>query len=176
MNSGEKEECLMSCEVVKGSADGDAEWNWGAQIQAKDRRWGLRSAYAAEQPIHAEQRQKGREVKSLEWNRGAPNRGWGGDWGAPIVEEERGQKRQYGVRNEISQHQSRQRRAEEIEEGRWGLRSPYYSGQAPLGGVRVLWSSPPCVIWIWWVQWLRQKCNLSPWKGKIYLDIHLENT
>jgi hypothetical protein len=25
MNSGEKEECLMSCEVVKGSAEGYAE-------------------------------------------------------------------------------------------------------------------------------------------------------
>jgi hypothetical protein len=76
-----EEECLMSCEVVKGSADGDAEWYWRAQIQVKKRQWGMRSVYAAEQPIHAEQRRTGMEVKSLEWNRGAPNRGWGGDWG-----------------------------------------------------------------------------------------------
>jgi len=72
-----------------------AEWNWGAQIQAKQRWQGLRSAYPAEHPIHAEQPihpelcQKGREVKSVEWNSGTPNRGWGGDWGALILEEER---------------------------------------------------------------------------------------
>jgi len=211
-----EEECQMSCEVVNGSADGDAQWNWGVQIQAKERRWGLRSAYAAEQPIHAEQRQTGREVKSLEWNRGTPNRGWGGDWGAPILEEERGQKRQYGALNGISKHQSRLRRAEGIKErwrglrsadgdwgvptgieecrrglrsadGDWGvptgieerrrgLRSAYRSGRAPLEGGGGYETASSCAIWIWWVQWLRQKCNLSPWKGKIYLDIHLEKT
>jgi hypothetical protein len=62
--------------VGKGSADGDAERNWGVQIQAKERRWGLRSAYAAEQPIHAEQCGLRNVVKSPEWNRGAPNWGW----------------------------------------------------------------------------------------------------
>jgi len=49
-----KEECLILGEVVKGSADGDAEWNWGARIQAKECWRGFRNAYAAEQPIHAE--------------------------------------------------------------------------------------------------------------------------
>jgi len=82
-----KEECLMSCEVVKGSADGDAESNWRAQIQAKERQWGLRSAYAAELPMDAEQWQTGRELTNLEWNRCALNLGWGGDWGAPILED-----------------------------------------------------------------------------------------
>jgi len=97
------------------------EWNWGAQIEAKERRRGLRSTYPAEQPIQAEQGQKGREVKSLEWNGGAPNRGWGVDVGAPILEEECRQKRQYGALNETSKHQSR-------------LRSAYYSGGAPFWG------------------------------------------
>jgi hypothetical protein len=46
----------------------------------------------------------------------------------PILEEECGQKRQYGALNEISQDQSRLRRAEGIEERRRGLRSTYYSG------------------------------------------------
>jgi len=79
-----------------------AEWNWRVQIQAKEHRRGSRSAYPAEQPIRAEQRRKGREAKCLEWNRGAPNRGRGGDWVAPILEDERGQTRQYGAQNDIS--------------------------------------------------------------------------
>jgi hypothetical protein len=47
---------------------------------------------------------------------------------------ERGQKRQYGALNEISQPQARLRRAEGIEERRRGSRTPYYSVRAPLGG------------------------------------------
>ena len=81
---------------------GGAQWNSGAQIHAKECEWGSRSAYPAEQPIHAEQRRMGREVKSLVWNRGAPNRGRRGDWGAPILDVERGQIRQYGALNEMS--------------------------------------------------------------------------
>jgi len=49
-----------------------AEWNWGVQTQAKERWWGLRSAYAADQPIQGEPRQKVTEVKSIEWNWDAP--------------------------------------------------------------------------------------------------------
>jgi len=164
-------ECWWWCRMIlRGANPGQ-----GAPTGIEERRRGLRTAYAAEQPMHAKQRRTRREVKSLEWNRGAPNRGWGGDWGGPILEEERRQKRKYGALNEISKHQFTLRRAEGIEECRRGLRSAYYSGRAPLGGGGYE-AAPPCAIWIWWVQWLRQKCNLSPWKGKIYLDIHLEKT
>jgi hypothetical protein len=51
--------------VVKGSTDGDGEWNWGAQIQGKERWSWLRIAYAVAQPIHAEHGRVGMEVKSL---------------------------------------------------------------------------------------------------------------
>ena len=112
MNSGGKEvrhqeRRSVWCGVLGGKGEcwwrwRSAEWNWGVQIQAKEHRQGSRSAYPAAQPIHAEQRRKGREAKCLEWNRGAPNQCWGGDWGAPILEDERKQKRQYGALNEIS--------------------------------------------------------------------------
>jgi len=92
-----------------------------------------RSAYAAELRINAEQRRMGRKAKSLEWNRGPPDRGWGGDSGAPIFEEERGQKRQYRAQNEISKRQSRLRRSEGIEERRWGLRSTGVLWRPPTG-------------------------------------------
>jgi len=55
--------------------------------------------------------------------------------------EERGQKWQYRALNEISQPQSRLRRAEGIEDRRRGLRSAYYRGRAPVGGEGV-WGSP----------------------------------
>ena len=143
-----KEECLMLCEVVQGSADGDAEWNCRAQIQANDRKWGLRSASAVEQPIHAEQSRTKREVKSLEWNWCAPNWGWEGNWGSPILEEECGQKWQYGGLTEISTHRSILRRAERIEELWRALMSAYYCGRGPLGGGGVRWYelASPCVM------------------------------
>jgi len=89
-----------------------AEWNGGAKIQTKERWRGLRSAYPAEQPINAEQRWTGRDVTSLEWNRGGSIRGRGRDWGAPILEEERREKRQYGALNEIWKRHSRLRSAD----------------------------------------------------------------
>jgi len=116
-----------------------AEWNWGAKIQAKERRRGLRSAYPAEQPFHAEQRWQGREITSLEWNRGAPIRGRGGDRGAPILEEERREKRQYGVLNEISKRYSRLRSAD----GNWG--APIIVEEHHWGGGGYE-AAPPCVI------------------------------
>jgi hypothetical protein len=60
--------------------------------------------------------------------------------------EECGQKRQYRALNEISQYQSRQRRAKEIEECRRGLRRASYSRQAPLGVAGCNEAAPPWVI------------------------------
>jgi len=114
------------------------EWNWGEQRQAKKRRRGLRSAYPAEQPIHANQRQKGREERSLELNRGASDRGRGGGWWAPILVEKSRQGRQYGALNHLSKRQCRLRSANRD----WGaplLAEKHHRG----GGV---WSSPPCVL------------------------------
>jgi len=54
---------------------------WGAKMQAKER-----LSSGASHLCWASL--KGRVVKSLEWNRGAPHRGRGEDWGAPILEEE----------------------------------------------------------------------------------------
>jgi len=114
MNSGEKEVRYQEkrsawCGVQGGPGEcrwwwRSAEWNWGAQIQAKEHQRELRSVYAAEQPIQPEQHWKGREVKSQEWTRGALNWDWGGDWEAPIPEEERGQQMQYGALNIISKN------------------------------------------------------------------------
>jgi len=112
-----------------------AEWNWGGKIQATERRPGLSSANPAEQPIHAEQCWKGREVISLKWKRGNPIWGRGGDWGAPILEEERRDKTQCGALNEISKHQSSLRSAD----GDWGvpiIAEVHHWGEG--GG----WSSP----------------------------------
>jgi len=111
-----------------------AEWNWRAKIQAKERWRGLRSAYPGEQPIHAEQRWKGREVTSLEWNTGVPIRGRGGDWGAHILEEERCEKRQYGALNDRSKRYSRLRSAD------WNWRAPIIAEEHHWGGG--VWSSP----------------------------------
>jgi len=44
---------------------------------------------------------------SLEWNRDAPIRGQGGEWGAPILEEERHETTQYGALNEVLKCHSR---------------------------------------------------------------------
>jgi hypothetical protein len=40
-----------------------------------------------------------------------------------MLEEELGQNRQYGALNDITQHQSTERRGEGSAKGRWGLRS-----------------------------------------------------
>jgi len=116
-----------------------AEWNIEPPIQTKERQQRLKGAYPAQQPIHAEQRRKGRYVKSLEWNRVTPNRGRGGDWGAPALEEERRQTRWDGALNGISRRQSRQSSTD----GDWGapiIEEEHHWGE---GGVC---SSPPCVI------------------------------
>ena len=97
----------MECRVGKGSDDGDG----GVRNEIEGLKSWPRSTYPAEQLIHVEHRWKGSEVKSLESNRGAPNRGQGGDRGAPILEEERQQKRQNGELNKISRRQSRLRSA-----------------------------------------------------------------
>jgi len=150
-----------------------AEWNWRAQIQAKKRRRGLISAYPAKQPIYAEQRQKGRKAKSLEWNRGAPNQGWGGDWGASVPEDVLGQKKQYGALNKLSKHQSKLHSAKvnqevpiHTEDHQRQLWSANRDWAAPMGieeyllyqmstmGGRVVWSSP--TMCNWWVQWCQQ--------------------
>ena len=59
----------VECRVGKGSDDGDG----GARNETVGGKSMPRSAYPAELPIHAEQCRKGREVKSLERNRGTPN-------------------------------------------------------------------------------------------------------
>jgi len=116
-----------------------AEWNWGAQIQAEECPQEWRSTYPAEQP------QKGREVKSMEWNRGAPSRGWGGDSGVPILEKERGQNMQFGALNEILKSQCRLRSAY----GVWGasITADEHHWGGGGGGVN---AAPLCVI---------DKCN-----------------
>jgi len=119
INSGEKDVHLQEsrsawCGVGGGHGEcwwwwRSAEWNWGVQIKAKERRRRLRSAFITQQSIHAEQRQQKREVKSLEWNSGAPNWGQGGDWASPIFEKKCWQKMHYQTLNEISKRQSRPR-------------------------------------------------------------------
>ena len=98
-----------------------AEWNWGVKIKAKVRRRGLRRTYPVEQPIHAKQHWKGREVTSLEWNWSAPIWGQGGDWGAP--REKAGWSAEWNIEEPF-----------ETEERQRGLRSAKYSGGAPWGG------------------------------------------
>jgi hypothetical protein len=78
----------MKCRVGKGSDDCDG----GVRNEIEGHISRPRSTYPAEEPFHAERHQQGREVNSLEWNRGTPNRGRGGDGGVPIAEEERQQK------------------------------------------------------------------------------------
>jgi len=112
-----------------------AEWNWGAQIQAKERLSSGAAHLCWASP-------KWRVVKSLKWNRSAPDRGRGGDWGAPIRQEERQPRggaptvMHYGALNEISKRQSRLRSAH----GDWW--APITVEENHGGGV---WSSPPCV-------------------------------
>jgi len=94
------------------------EWNWGAPIQAKERLSSGAAYLFWASP-------KGREGKSLEWNRGAP------DWGRGVPTE-----MQYGALNKISKRQSR-------------LRSTDGDWWAPIiveenhGGYE---AAPPCVI------------------------------
>ena len=144
-----------------------AERNWGEQFQAKERRWGLRSTYPAEQPIHAEQRQNGWDAKSMEWNWGAPNGVWGGDWGAPILEEERAHKGSmerwmkyritspdWGVRILSEEHQWALRSAD----GAWGTQrgidQQLLYRRRTLGGGTFVWGSP--TICNWWVEWRQE--------------------
>jgi len=148
MNSEEKEGRHQArssawCELQGGQGEcwwwwRSAEWNWGEQSQAKVRRQGFRSNYIAEQPIHAEQRRKGREEKRLEWNTGAPNQGRGGDWGTPIIDEHCRQRRRHGALNAILKCQCRLRSAD----GDCG--APILVEEHHCGGK--VWSSPPCVI------------------------------
>jgi len=73
MNSGGREVRIQEkrsawCGVRGGQGEcwwwwKSAEWDWGAQIQANERRRGLRSANPMQQPVHAEQRGKGKEGK-----------------------------------------------------------------------------------------------------------------
>jgi len=88
IDSGEKEvrhqkRSSAWCGVREGQGEcwwswRSAEWNWRAQIQAKECCQGLKNAYPAEQPIHAEKRRKGSKVASLEWNRCSLKRDQGG--------------------------------------------------------------------------------------------------
>ena len=52
----------VECGVCKGSDDGEG----GARNEIEGHKSRLRSAYPAEQPIHAEHRRKRREFNSLE--------------------------------------------------------------------------------------------------------------
>jgi len=127
----------VQCRVGKRSDDGDR----GVRNEIGGHRSRPRSADPAEQPIHAEHHQKGREVQSVEWNREASNWGRGQDSRVSIHEEEHWQQTQNGALNEILQCQFIQRSADAdrgapiiAEQHHWGGR----------GGV--VWSSQLCVI------------------------------
>jgi hypothetical protein len=63
----------VECRVGKGRHVGDG----GVQNDIEGCKSRTRSAYPVEQPIHAEHHRNRRQVKSLEWNSGIPNRGRG---------------------------------------------------------------------------------------------------
>jgi len=150
----------VECRVGKGSDDGDGGvWNEfeGRKSRGKSTHW-------AEQPICVEHCRRGREETSLERNRGAPNQSWGWDWGGPIQEEERWEKSQYGVLNDRSPNPE------------WGapmgIEERLLLRGCTIGGGGM---NQPTMC-NWWVQWLLQQYNLSLWKGKFYLEIHLGKT
>jgi len=130
----------VECRVGKGSDDGDG----GAQNEIEGHKSRPRSTYPVQQPIHAGHRRKEREVKGVEWDGGAPNRGRGGDSGAPIPEEVHQQRGQYGVLKETWKHQSRLRSAD----GDW--LAPIIAEEHDWGGMK-----QPTMC-NWWVQWLLQ--------------------
>jgi len=61
--------------VGKWSDDGDS----GVRYVIEERKSTPKSTYPTGQPIHAEHCRKGRKVESMEWNKGAPKQGAGGD-------------------------------------------------------------------------------------------------
>jgi len=65
--------------------EGVPDLEWGVRKRSADVDGGARNVIeerlSGGAAIHAEHHRNGREVKSLQWNRGAPNRGQRGDWG-----------------------------------------------------------------------------------------------
>ena len=122
MNSEENEVCHQQMRsawygVQGGQGEcwcwwGCAECNGREQSRAKEGPTGVEEHLTSGAAIHAEHLAMGRNDQGLEWNRGAPNRGRRGDWGA---------------QNETLKRQSRLRctySSVGASFGRWGMKQP----------------------------------------------------